>query len=262
MSTTRFLHKQHQRHPQGFPGQSPGHTRCNGKKIVVVFPPKDERDFATAKAQVKGPCKDSTATAETKAVLDQKNTFVATQAPQPVEVKDAKDGKETKEATPSARAKRAAPAATAIAGGVPTPANLLAQRIATTDPTENAFACAIGLYPRRIADILAVNRRLTADTALHLAHYFREDPMVCDRDGSSVLANAGVAAPGSLRKHDMSDSAYTSTVLGTAHRAAGRNGSGYKRSRSRTPRFDRWHNEHSSLTCLRLQSCAHKPHGR
>jgi hypothetical protein len=39
---------------------------------------------------------------------------------------------------------------------------------------------------------------------------------VCDRDCSSVLANAGAAAPGSLRKHDMSDSVYTSTVLGAA----------------------------------------------
>ena len=39
---------------------------------------------------------------------------------------------------------------------------------------------------------------------------------VCDRDCSSVRANAGAAAPGSLRKHDMSDSVYTTTVLGAA----------------------------------------------
>ncbi|WP_321945830.1 Gp138 family membrane-puncturing spike protein [Paraburkholderia sp. J10-1] len=37
---------------------------------------------------------------------------------------------------------------------------------------------------------------------------------VCDRDHSSVIANAGAAAPGSLRRHDMSDSVYVTTVLG------------------------------------------------
>ncbi|MEK7888216.1 oxidoreductase [Burkholderia contaminans] len=36
---------------------------------------------------------------------------------------------------------------------------------------------------------------------------------VCDRDTSSVRANLAPAAPGSLRKHDLSDSVYVSTVL-------------------------------------------------
>ncbi|MGF6633518.1 oxidoreductase [Paraburkholderia sp. MM6662-R1] len=36
---------------------------------------------------------------------------------------------------------------------------------------------------------------------------------VCDRDSSSVIANNDVAAPGSLRKHDMSDSFYVATVV-------------------------------------------------
>ncbi|MBK3786508.1 oxidoreductase [Paraburkholderia aspalathi] len=36
---------------------------------------------------------------------------------------------------------------------------------------------------------------------------------VCDRDSSSVRANLAPAAPGSLRKHDMSDSVYVMTVL-------------------------------------------------
>lgn len=39
---------------------------------------------------------------------------------------------------------------------------------------------------------------------------------VCDRDSSSVVANGGAAAPGSLRRHDMSDSVYVTTVLGAA----------------------------------------------
>ncbi|WP_233868741.1 Gp138 family membrane-puncturing spike protein [Paraburkholderia adhaesiva] len=39
---------------------------------------------------------------------------------------------------------------------------------------------------------------------------------VCDRDSSSVIANAGAATPGSLRRHDLSDSVYVTTVLGTA----------------------------------------------
>ncbi|SAK87974.1 hypothetical protein AWB75_06008 [Caballeronia catudaia] len=39
---------------------------------------------------------------------------------------------------------------------------------------------------------------------------------VCDRDHSSVIANVGAAAPGSLRKHDQSDSVYVTTVLGAA----------------------------------------------
>lgn len=38
---------------------------------------------------------------------------------------------------------------------------------------------------------------------------------VCDRDHSSVIANADASAPGSLRRHDLSDSVYVSTVLGT-----------------------------------------------
>lgn len=40
--------------------------------------------------------------------------------------------------------------------------------------------------------------------------------VVCDRDNSSIISNAGAAAPGSLRKHDLSDSVYVTTVLGTA----------------------------------------------
>lgn len=36
---------------------------------------------------------------------------------------------------------------------------------------------------------------------------------VCDRDTSSARANLAPAAPGSLRKHDLSDSVYVSTVL-------------------------------------------------
>ncbi|MGF6604921.1 hypothetical protein P3T23_009677 [Paraburkholderia sp. GAS448] len=37
--------------------------------------------------------------------------------------------------------------------------------------------------------------------------------VVCDRDSSSACANLAPAAPGSLRKHDMSDSVYATTVL-------------------------------------------------
>ncbi|CAG9263986.1 Oxidoreductase [Burkholderia diffusa] len=37
--------------------------------------------------------------------------------------------------------------------------------------------------------------------------------VVCDRDISSVRSNLDVSAPGSLRKHDMSDSVYVATVL-------------------------------------------------
>lgn len=36
---------------------------------------------------------------------------------------------------------------------------------------------------------------------------------VCDRDISSVRTNMGEAPPGSLRKHDMSDSVYIATIL-------------------------------------------------
>ncbi|WP_429484583.1 oxidoreductase [Paraburkholderia youngii] len=36
---------------------------------------------------------------------------------------------------------------------------------------------------------------------------------VCDRDSSSVISNGDVSAPGSLRKHDMSDSFYVATVV-------------------------------------------------
>lgn len=39
---------------------------------------------------------------------------------------------------------------------------------------------------------------------------------VCDRDNSSVIANTGIAAPGSVRKNDLSDSVYVTTVLGVA----------------------------------------------
>ncbi|SAL70677.1 hypothetical protein AWB71_04301 [Caballeronia peredens] len=40
--------------------------------------------------------------------------------------------------------------------------------------------------------------------------------VVCDRDCSSIIANATAAAPGSLRKHDLSDSVYVTTVLGVS----------------------------------------------
>lgn len=118
-----------------------------------------------------------------KAVLDQENAVVATQetqATQPLEVKATQETKatsETKATKPSTRAKRAPTATPALAGAVPTPSSLLAERIAMTGLTENAFARAIGVYPRRIAEILAGNRRLTADTALRLARYFGDEPM-------------------------------------------------------------------------------------
>jgi len=36
---------------------------------------------------------------------------------------------------------------------------------------------------------------------------------VCDRDNSTAVSNKGQAGPGSLRKHDMSDSIYVMTIL-------------------------------------------------
>jgi len=36
---------------------------------------------------------------------------------------------------------------------------------------------------------------------------------ICDRDISAVKSTAGVSGPGSLRKHDMSDAVYLSTVI-------------------------------------------------
>jgi addiction module HigA family antidote len=53
---------------------------------------------------------------------------------------------------------------------------LLAEFLKPMDLSQNRLANDIGVPPRRINEIVHGKRRITADTALRLAHYFKMSP--------------------------------------------------------------------------------------
>jgi addiction module HigA family antidote len=53
---------------------------------------------------------------------------------------------------------------------------LLEEFLAPMQLSQNKIAADIGVPPRRINEIIHGKRRITADTALRLAHYFKMSP--------------------------------------------------------------------------------------